>query len=81
LPTAIVPDNNLVVRVDALAEGTGTRIRVKVEGDLQIDVLDSPAAFIKGKLGVSASGTGMLKTKLVEVNTVPTEIQRIGPTP
>lgn len=81
LPTAIVPDNNLVVRVDALAEGAGTRIRVKVEGDLQIDVLDSPAAFIKGKLGVSASGTGMLKTKLVEVNTVPTEIQRIGPTP
>jgi hypothetical protein len=81
LGTVILPDLDLVVRADALKEGVGTRIRIKVEGDLQIDLLDSPAAFSAGKLGVSAAGTGPAKFKLVEVNTLPTEILRIGLTP
>ena len=80
LPTVILPELDLVVRVDALAEGSDTRIRVKVEGDLQIDLADSPASFTKGMLGVSAE-TAEVRCKLVEVNTLPTEIQRIGPTP
>jgi len=80
LPTVISPELDLVVRVDALAEGSDTRIRVKVEGDLQIDLADSPASFTKGMLGVSAE-TAEVRCKLVEVNALPTEIQRIGPTP
>lgn len=79
LPTVVMPDLDLVVRADVLKEGSDTRIRVKVEGNTEIDVADSPASFTQGKLGVSASGAAAIDVKLVEVNTLPTEIQRIGP--
>lgn len=69
-----------VIRVDALAEGSDTRIRVKLNGETKIDVADSPASFTKGKVGAFASAS-TFSLKLVEVNVLPTEIQRVGPTP
>lgn len=67
-----------VVRVDALAEGTGVRLRVKVNGETEIDQLDDPYAFDSGRVGVYAS-TSDIDIELVEVNVIPTEIQRVGP--
>jgi hypothetical protein len=65
-----------VVRVDALAEGSSTRIRVRVDGELYLDALD--AQWSKGRIGFgSTSGTGRLH--YVEVNTIPTTILRVGP--
>mgnify|MGYP001826317685 CR=1 FL=1 len=69
-----------VVRVDALAEGVGTRIRVKVDGDLKIDILDTPAVRTAGHVGFEAA-TAPCLLKLVEVNVLPTEILRIGLNP
>lgn len=66
-----------VVRIDALAEGTGVRIRVKVNGETEIDQLDDPYAFNSGRVGAYAL-TDDLDLELVEVNVLPTEIQRIG---
>lgn len=68
------------VRVDALKEGTGTRIRVKYNGELMLDFLDDPAAFSSGGVGAYAS-TGAFQLSLVEVNCLPCEIDRIGPNP
>lgn len=68
------------VRVDALKEGSDTRIRVKLSGSLKLDEKDSPSAFTKGKVGAFAKAK-LLHLELVEVNTLPTEIQRIGPNP
>jgi hypothetical protein len=67
-----------VVRVDALAEGSDTRIRVKVNGELEIDEADSPASFTAGRVGAFAL-TNRVDVQLVETNVLPTEIQRIGP--
>lgn len=69
-----------VIRVDALTEGSGTRIRVKVNGETEIDALDSAGSFSAGKVGVYAL-TGDSYLQLVEVNVLPTEIERIGPNP
>lgn len=69
-----------VLRVDALAEGSDTRIRVKIAGDTRIDEKDTPAAFTEG--GVAAvANTKDLYVELVEVNVLPTEIDRVGPNP
>lgn len=69
-----------VVRVDALAEGGDTRIRVKVDGELRIDTVASPAAFTAGRVGFEASG-GSCQLKTVEVNVVPAEVVRTGLNP
>lgn len=69
-----------VVRVDVLAEGADTRIRVKVDGEVRIDEGDSPASHTMGSVGAYAA-TGDFALKLVEVNVLPTEIQRVGPNP
>lgn len=76
----IVPLKQDCVRVDALAEGGDTRIRVKLNGELRIDELDSPATFTAGSVGYEADGSVCLLV-LVEVNVIPTEIQRVGPNP
>lgn len=67
-----------VVRVDALAEGSDTRIRVKVNGETEIDVADSPASYTAGRVGAYAV-TDRVDIQLVEVNVLPSEIQRVGP--
>jgi hypothetical protein len=70
-----------VVRVDALdAGGSGTLIRVKVNGDLKLDELDGAGAFDAGFVGAVAA-VGPFSLHLVEVNVIPTEIQRVGPLP
>ncbi len=69
-----------VIRVDALQEGTGVRIRVKVNGETEIDVSDDPYAFNVGMVGAQAP-VGSVELHLVEVNVLPTEIDRIGPNP
>jgi hypothetical protein len=69
-----------VIRVDAVAEGSDTRIRVKVNSDTLIDAVDSPASFTAGGVGAYAA-TSTFKLKLVEVNVIPTEIDRVGPNP
>jgi hypothetical protein len=64
------------VRIDAVAEGADTRIRVKVDGDVFIDEADPQ--WEKGRIAFATSaGTGRLLA--AEVNTVPTIIRRIGP--
>lgn len=69
-----------VVRVDALAEGSDTRIRVKVNGETQIDTKDTPASFTAGGVGAYAN-TSTFTLKLVEVAVLPVEIDRVGPNP
>lgn len=69
-----------VIRVDALQEGTGVRIRVKVNGETEIDVGDDPYAFNVGMVGAQAV-VSTVDLQLVEVNVLPTEIDRIGPNP
>jgi hypothetical protein len=76
----IKPGVQDVVRVDAVAEGSDTRIRVKLNGELRIDEADSPAAFTAGGVGAFANA-GTFKLKLVETNVIPTELDRIGPNP
>jgi hypothetical protein len=69
-----------VVRVEVLAEGADTRIRVHLAGDLRLDEVDSPSAFTSGRVGAFAN-TKALNLKTVEVNEIPTEIDRVGPNP
>lgn len=82
LPQAVVPDVPVAIRVDALEEGSGARLRVKVEGDTVIDYYEpSPLGGNKrGRAGVLASGS-TVRVSYVEVNVLPTEIQRVGPNP
>ena len=79
----MIPGHPDTIRVDALAEGADTRIRVKLDGDTIIDVVSTPSAFTKGKVAVKTDGSsvGTLSVTLVEVNTLPTTVQRIGLNP
>jgi hypothetical protein len=69
-----------LVRVDALAEGSETRIRVKVNGETEIDQKDTAGSFSDGRVGAYAL-TDSFTLNLVEVNVLPTEIERVGPNP
>lgn len=69
-----------VVRVEALADGSDTRIRVKINGALEIEQVDSPATYAAGAVGASANAS-TFELDYVEVNVLPTEIQRCGPLP
>ena len=69
-----------VIRVDALAEGADTRIRVKLNGETRIDVADSPSTYTAGRVGFQAVGD-QCRLKTVEVNVLPAEIQRVGLNP
>lgn len=68
------------VRVDALAEGANTRIRVKVDGETYLDELDTPATRTAGHIGFEA-GLDTCSLQMAEVNVLPTEIQRVGLNP
>lgn len=68
------------VRVDALAEGANTRIRVKVDGETYLDEVDTPATHTAGNVGFEA-GTDTCSLQTVEVDVLPTEIQRVGLNP
>jgi hypothetical protein len=80
LPDAIVPGIEAAIRVDALKEGSGARLRVRVEGDYVIDYYEPSPLNTQGQVGMLASGA-TIEVSYVEVNVLPTEIQRIGPTP
>jgi hypothetical protein len=80
LPDAIVPGIETTIRVDALKEGSGARLRVRVEGDYVIDYYEPSPLNTQGQIGMLASGA-TIAVSYVEVNVLPTEIQRIGPTP
>ena len=80
LPDAIVPDIDVAIRVDALAEGSGARMRVRVEGDTVIDYYESSPLNTSGSVGALASGA-TIEVSYVEVNVLPTEIDRVGLTP
>lgn len=69
-----------VLRVDALEEGSETRIRVKIAGDTRIDEKDTAGEFSAGGTTIVAN-TKALYLQLVEVNVLPTEIDRVGPNP
>jgi hypothetical protein len=69
-----------VVRVEAFKDGTGTRFRVKVNGDLELDEIDDPFAFEKGQVGAYGEA-GTYKLKLTEVITLPTDVERVGLNP
>lgn len=69
-----------VIRVDALQEGTGLRVRVRVNGELELDEIDDPFAFNQGQVGIAAVVSDV-DWQLVEVNVLPTEVERVGPNP
>lgn len=69
-----------VVRIDAAREGANMRIRVKVDGELRIDALDTPATYTVGHVGFAAV-SGDCQLQLVEVNVMPAEIERAGLNP
>ena len=81
--TAIVPDIDFLVRVDMIKVSSDTSIRVRVDGDEQIDVLDSPGAFQKGSVGMVQTGSPnpAVKVKLIEVMNLPIEVNRVGRNP
>jgi len=67
-----------VVRVEAFKDGTGSRFRIKVNGNLELDEIDDPFAFEKGQVGAYGEA-GTYKLKLAEVMTLPVDVDRVGP--
>jgi hypothetical protein len=76
----IVADRFIGVRVDALEEGTGVRIRVKVNGETQIDQNSAAPVVKDGGPGIKATGN-TVRLALSEVMSVPATIDRAGPNP
>lgn len=69
-----------VVRVEAFKELTGVRFRVKVNGELELDEIDDPFVFDRGQVGAYGDA-GAIHLKLVEVMTLPVDVDRVGPNP
>jgi len=69
-------DQEDTVRVDLMLSGANTIIRVRVDGELFIEVTDNQWA--DGRIAFAAlAGIGRLL--LAEVNTIPTRVLRVGP--
>jgi hypothetical protein len=80
MPSVIVSDRFIGVRIDALAEGSGVRIRVKVNGETQIDQNSAAPVVNDGGPGIKATGN-TVRLALSEVMSVPATIDRAGPNP
>jgi hypothetical protein len=80
MPYVITADQEVVVRVDALTEAPGVRLRVKVNGETQIDAYGAPPTVVRGGVGIESLGAAT-RLALVEVMTVPATIDRVGPNP
>lgn len=76
----IEPDQEVSIRVDGLTESPGVHVRVKVNGETQIDEYGAPPTVIRGAVGIEAFG-GDSELMTVEVMTVPATVDRVGPNP
>lgn len=80
MPYVIAAGVPACIRVDALTETPGVRLRVKVNGETQIDVYGAPPTVVRGGVGVDSFGAAT-SLNLVEVMTVPVTVERVGPNP
>lgn len=80
VPYVIAADQDVSIRVDALAELTGARLRVKLSGETLIDEYLAPPTTQHGGVGVNALNA-TCKLSLIEVMTVPATVERVGPNP
>lgn len=69
-----------VVRVEVAVGTTVTEIRVKINGELEVEYVDSSSPYTDGGVAVAATG-GQVDAKLVEVKTLPVDTDRVGPDP
>jgi len=77
-----VPD---VIRVTALHESTGVRIKVAVDGEEYINQYVASPYSNEGSVGVRGGGTtlgtDLSRCRLIEANVLPSEGDRVGPLP